>query len=170
VIVIRKAGIEDSFAISAVLRQSFAEYQPQYTAEAFAVTTPKPAQMLVRMKEGPVWVCELQDRITGTVSAVLKAQGLYVRGMAVLPEARGRKMGWRMLEHVEEFAASEGLGSLFLSTTPFLHRAIRLYEHFGFHRTEQGPHDLCGTPLFTMVKSPTVAPHGQPRSATESEV
>jgi ribosomal protein S18 acetylase RimI-like enzyme len=159
VIVIRKAGIEDAFAISAVLRQSFAEYRSQYTAEAFAVTTPKPAQMRERMTEGPVWVCELQDRITGTVSAVAKPRGLYVRGMAILPEARGRKMGWRLLEHVEEFAARGGLGSLYLSTTPFLHRAIRLYENFGFHRTEQGPHDLCGTPLFTMVKPLAVAHH-----------
>lgn len=168
-IVIRKAGIEDAFAISAVLRQSFEEYRPQYTAEAFAVTTPEPAQMLERMKEGLVWVCELQGRITGTVSAVPKSQGLYVRGMAVLPEARGRKMGWRLLEHVEEFAASEGLGFLFLSTTPFLDRAIRLYEHFGFHRTGQGPHDLCGTPLFTMVKPLAIAPHDQPRPAIEGE-
>lgn len=26
------------------------------------------------------------------------------------------------------------------------------YEHFGFRRTDEGPHDLHGTPLFTMEK------------------
>ena len=42
---------------------------------------------------------------------------------------------------------------MFLSTTPFLESAIRLYEKFGFQRTSDGPLDLFGTPLFTMQKS-----------------
>ncbi len=41
---------------------------------------------------------------------------------------------------------------LFLSTTPFLTHAIRLYEHAGFQRNAEGSPDLFGTPLFTMVK------------------
>lgn len=40
-----------------------------------------------------------------------------------------------------------------LSTTPFLARAIRLYEQSGFQPTTEGPSDLFGTPLFTMVKT-----------------
>jgi hypothetical protein len=42
---------------------------------------------------------------------------------------------------------------LFLSTTPFLTHAIVLYEGLGFQRSNEGPHDLFGTPLFTMVKT-----------------
>ncbi len=42
---------------------------------------------------------------------------------------------------------------MFLSTTPFLHSAIRLYERFGYRRTDDGMNDLFGTPLFTMEKS-----------------
>src|SRR5260370_227302 len=41
---------------------------------------------------------------------------------------------------------------MYLSTTPFLDRAIRLYERFGFQRSDEGPLDLFGTPLFTMTK------------------
>ena len=37
-------------------------------------------------------------------------------------------------------------------TTPFLSSAIRLYEGFGFRRTNDGPQELLGTPLFTMKK------------------
>jgi len=40
-----------------------------------------------------------------------------------------------------------------LSTTPFLHPAIALYERCGFARTGEGPVDLAGTPLFTMTKA-----------------
>jgi short-subunit dehydrogenase len=38
-----------------------------------------------------------------------------------------------------------------LSTTP-LTRAISLYEQYGFRRSDEGPNNLFGTPLFTMVK------------------
>jgi hypothetical protein len=42
---------------------------------------------------------------------------------------------------------------MYLSATPFLLRAIQFYENFGFARSAEGPHDLFGTPLFTMVKN-----------------
>jgi len=88
----------------------------------------------------------------GTVSAVARADSLYVRGMAVLPAARGRRIGQCLLQQAEKFALGNHCRRLFLSTTPFLLRAIRLYEHFGFCRTDEGPRELFGTPLFTMEK------------------
>lgn len=106
-----------------------------------------------RIEEGPVWVSLRGDLIVGTVSVVLKGESLYLRGMAVLPAARGQRLGESLLTHVEKFAASKGVQRLFLSTTPFLDRAIRLHEHFGFRRTSEGPYDLFGTPLFTMERS-----------------
>jgi hypothetical protein len=39
-----------------------------------------------------------------------------------------------------------------LHTTPFLSRAIRCYERFGFVRSQDPPSNLFGTPLFTMEK------------------
>jgi GNAT superfamily N-acetyltransferase len=57
-----------------------------------------------------------------------------------------------LLQHVEDWATSQGCSRLFFSTTPFLSAAIRLYEKFGFRRTGEGPHELAGTPLFTMEK------------------
>jgi N-acetylglutamate synthase-like GNAT family acetyltransferase len=90
--------------------------------------------------------------IVGTASAVRKSESLYVRGMAVLPVTRGRRIGESLLEKIESYAREHNCRRMFLSTTPFLDRAIRLYERFGFQRTEEGPHDLFGTPLFTMEK------------------
>ncbi len=90
--------------------------------------------------------------IVGTVSVVPKGQSLYIRGMAVIPSARGQKLGELLLSHVESFALASGFKRLFLSTTPFLSGAIRLYERFGFQRIADGPQELFGTPLFTMEK------------------
>ena len=150
---IRRAEPEDAPAIAAVLYESFVEYKPLYTEEAFAVTTPGEIGVLARMQEGPIWVAEAGGVPVGTVSAVGKAAGLYVRGMAVVPGARGRRIGWRLLEEVERHAKRGGYRRLFLSTTPFLTPAIGLYERYGFRRNEEAPGELLGTPLFTLVKS-----------------
>ena len=104
------------------------------------------------MTEGPIWVALHREEIVGTVSVVPKGEELYIRGMAVLPAARGKRIGELLLLHIEKFANSNGHKRLFLSTTPFLARAIRLYERFGFRRCDEGSHDLFGTRLFTMVK------------------
>jgi hypothetical protein len=52
---VRRAGEYDALAIAAVLRQAFAEFEPKYTAAAFAATTPDVAMVLERLREGPVW-------------------------------------------------------------------------------------------------------------------
>jgi N-acetylglutamate synthase-like GNAT family acetyltransferase len=149
---VRRAAIDDCAAIAHILRESFAEFKPLYTDEGFAATTPGARQVQARIKEGPVWVALQGDTMIGTVAAVKKSNSVYVRGMAVLPRARGSGAGNNLLQQVETWAASQNIARVFLSTTPFLDSAIRLYEKSGFRRIDQGPHDLFGTPLFTMEK------------------
>jgi uncharacterized protein len=149
---IRLATPGDAAAISSILRKSFIEYEARYTSEGFAATVLMPDEVQTRMNEGPVWVALESGVVLGTLSAVSTPRGLYIRGMAVDPAARGKGVGAKLLERSEELAIASGSQRLFLSTTPFLMRAIRLYERYGFHRKNEGPADLFGTPLFTMVK------------------
>ena len=150
---VRLAVPEDAQAIASVLYEAFVEYKASYTPEGFAATTPTAQQLQGRLNEGPVWVVLLDRFIVGTVSVVSKGESLYIRGMAVLPQARGHKIGELLLTHIENFASARGFQRLFLSTTPFLSNAIRLYERFGFQRNGEAPHDLFGTPIFTMEKT-----------------
>ncbi len=143
---------DEASLIAAVLHRSFVEYESSYTTEAFAATISTPEQIRARMSEGPVWIALQNGAVVGTVSAVAKGAALYIRGMAVDPIVRGGGIGGALLKCAEEFAIQGGFKSLLLSTTPFLSRAIRLYERYGFCRNNQGPHDLFGTPLFTMTK------------------
>jgi len=154
----RIAAPGDSAAIASVLYEAFAEYRTLYTAESFAATTPAPEQIEARLDEGPVWVALQNNIIVGTVAALPKGEGVYVRSMAVIPAARGKRAAGLLLRQVEDFALAQYHKYLFLSTTPFLMEAIRLYEHRGFRRSDEGPHELFGTPLITMVK-----PLGFPR-------
>jgi GNAT superfamily N-acetyltransferase len=151
-IVIRMATSGEASSIAAILRQAFMEFEPLYTPGGFAATTPTAEQLEARWDEGPVWIALLDGVIIGTVSAVPKGDSLYVRSMAVLPEARGHRIGERSLDQIEIYAREHGLVRLYLSTTPFLDRAIRLYENYGFRRMSSGPQDLFGTPLFAMEK------------------
>ena len=152
---IRLAAPDDAPSIAAILYDSFVEYQSSYTPEAFTATTPAVGQIQNRMNEGPIWVALQDDTIVGTVAAVANGSGLYIRGMAILPAARGQRVGEILLREIESFASEQGFTRLYLSTTPFLSRAIRLYEHYGFRHSNEGPHDLFGTPLVTMEKAIT---------------
>ena len=156
-VLVRSSIKDESPAIASVLKQAFIGYEPLYTPAAFAATTPTSPQIQQRWHEGPVWVAVRKDKIVGTVSAVSKIPDLYVRSMAVLPNATGQGIGGQLLGEIERFALDRHYKRLFLSTTPFLKEAIRLYQRFGFRRSGDGPHDLFGTPLFTMIKplSPT---------------
>ncbi len=149
---ILRASPDDAPSIASVLLGAFAEYKELYTDGAFAATVLTSEHIAGRMSQGPTWVALRNGAIVGTVSALPTGDALYVRSMAVLHEARGQGIGDLLLRELEAFATSSDYKRLFLSTTPFLTRAIKLYEHAGFRREAEGPHDLFGTPLFTMVK------------------
>jgi putative acetyltransferase len=149
---IRHATPADASEIAKVLYEAFVEFKALYTEGGFLATTPSAEQILLRMEEGPVWIAVRDGSVVGTVAACIRDESVYVRGMAVLPATRGSGVGVSLLRAVERWAASLNRHRLFLSTTPFLHSAICLYEANGFRRTDEGPHELAGTPLFTMEK------------------
>ena len=155
---VRLATADDREAISSVLRRAFAEYAARYTPAAFSATTPSGREVGRRLKEGPVWVAQWDHEIVGTVSAIPESQALYIRSMGVLPAARGQGVGQLLLAAVETYARDRGYERLWLTTTPFLASAIRLYERNGFQPTADRPHDLFGTPLVRMDKPLALEP------------
>ena len=152
VIVVRRARRGDAPEIAYVLHEAFKEYGELYTTAAFSATVPTAARIVARMREGPVWVAERGSTIVGTISAAAQGSRLHIRGMAVLPNAQGLGVGLRLLNHAQRYAARNGYASLHLETTPFLTRAIRLYESSGFMRPDRHLHDYHGTPVLSMVK------------------
>jgi putative acetyltransferase len=165
---VRRATVDDAKSVASVLRQAFAEYEPLYTEQGYAATTPGAGEIAARMGQGPVWVAVYREQIVGTGSVVSKLEGIYIRGMAVIPSARGLGIGRRLLDEIQRFAIAQGCTRLFLSTTPFLNTAIRLYEAFGFRRTNDG-HDLFGTPLFTMEKTVALVTEEERRNSNLSD-
>jgi GNAT superfamily N-acetyltransferase len=157
------ATIEEAADVADVLREAFEPFRPLYTVAAFAATTPTAAEVQQRWNDGPVWVASQDGRIVGTVSAVPCREGLYMRSMAVRLACRGTGCGRHLVEAVERHAVTHAHRVVLLSTTPFLHSAIALYDRCGFRRTDAGPSDLAGTPLFTMAKELSEGVGGQGR-------
>jgi putative acetyltransferase len=151
VVRIRRAKQRDSAAIELVLRESFREYEPDYSPEAFYITTPGKHEIEDRIKRWTVWVALHANVIVGTVSAHSEGSALHIRSMAVHPSIRGQGIGKLLLARVEDFACANGYKRLILNTTPFLTRAIRLYERFGFEFTG-AKQKWFGTRLTKMAK------------------
>jgi len=150
---IRLAIPDDAAIISKVLLEAFLQFRNLYTQKAFAATTVSPEEVLRRMSEGPVWVAINNNEIVGTVAVVNEQAGLYIRGMAVLPYARGLKIGRRLLNLVIQYAAIQNkISRVFLYTTPYLPAAIHLYESFGFSQIGEIDDSFYGTPGFEMEK------------------
>ncbi len=143
---------EKAEIVSSILYKAFINFKPLYTQEAFDATAITPMQVLKRMDEGPVLLASINDEAVGTVSIVKKHEGYYIRGMAVLQEARGQHIGWRLLEKIEADALSEHSHRMFLRTTPFLTSAIALYSRFGFKKIGNEYENFFGTSIFTMEK------------------
>ena len=150
-VVITPASSGDAEAIAAILLEAFREFEPLYTPGGFRATTPSAAEIRARWAEGPSWIATLDGRKVGTVAAVDRGDEVYVRSMAVTPGARGAGVAAALLDEVTRFSIEAGARRMRLSTTPFLHGAIRLYERAGFTRLPD-PLDLHGTPLFGMAK------------------
>jgi GNAT superfamily N-acetyltransferase len=150
-VVVRKAGAADATAVSELLRCAFTEFETLYTPEAFVATVLPDSRIIARLEEGPLWVAEKLPSLIGTVGAIRASDSVLVRGMAVHPSARGLGVGKFLLDQVERFAREEGVRLMTLYTTPFLDRAIHLYQAAGFTYTGEkaNPH---GTELLRMTK------------------
>ena len=59
---IRLAVPNDATAISMILAEAFAEYEPLYTKEGYAATTPKSDVIKNRFGEGKIWVVILNKK------------------------------------------------------------------------------------------------------------
>ncbi len=147
---VRLADADDSEAIADVLLSAFSPYREYYTPEAFEVVTPKPGEIEGRFAEGPIWIAEIDGKAVGTVSLTTEPEGLYIRSMAVRPDAQGTGIGHKLLDALNEHVST---GRIFLYTTYFVPGAKELYEKHGFKWVrDTTAEEWYGTPGLEMEK------------------
>ena len=122
----------DAEAIANVLFEAFGAHRENYTPEAFEAVTPNADKIVKRFDEGPQWTAEIDGKVVGTVSVKTEPEGLYIRSMAVSPNAQGRGIGHKSMDAVNEFADASEHERIFLHTTYFVPGAKQFYESHGY--------------------------------------
>ena len=151
---IRLAVPRDAETIAEIIRTAFGEFEHDYTPESFAVVTPSAAEIGKRFEEGPQWVAEVDGAIVGTVSLSTEPEGLYVRSMAVRPDAQGRGVGHELMNAVNEYADESDHERIFLYTTYFVPGAKRFYESHGYKWVrDTTAEEWYGTPGLEMERT-----------------
>ncbi|MCX4434031.1 bifunctional helix-turn-helix transcriptional regulator/GNAT family N-acetyltransferase [Streptomyces mirabilis] len=96
-----------------------------------------------------VWIAELDGRPVGCVMCVRDdAPGTArLRLLLVEPDARGLRIGDRLVEAVVDFARNGGYRDLVLWTNDVLSAARRIYQRHGFVLVAEKPHRSFGADL-----------------------
>ncbi len=149
---IRRATPADSQAIETIFKKAFGPYKHLYTPDAYASTAVGKDVILQRMEAGFSLIALEEEVALGTVSATPTWEGFYVTGMALLPEAQGKKVAYKLMCTLEEYGIKEGYDRIYLYTTTFLDRAISLYEKLGFTRYGNPKDSFMGTTAIQFEK------------------
>jgi len=148
---IRSADHADAVAILRCLTAAFTPYRSEYTTAAFADTVLSRETLQLRLQQMHVLVATVAGNVVGTVSGSCSGEEGHLRGMAVLPEWRGRGVAAKLLAAIEAVLSYDGCKRITLDTTLPLAPAMRFYEKNGYHRSGKIS-DFFGMPLLEYVK------------------
>jgi ribosomal protein S18 acetylase RimI-like enzyme len=144
-VTIRDARPDEADAVSAVIRDAYAQFESTYPAD-----WSRYFEMVVRVERhyenAEIIVAEQAGRLIGTVmfypDGSLSAQGSWpadsagVLRLAVIPEARGIGLARRLTDECIRRAREAGIKTVALHTTDWMPVAKAMYERMGFTRDE----------------------------------
>jgi GNAT superfamily N-acetyltransferase len=94
------------------------------------------------------WVATLDGRRVGCVFVVTAEDGVaQLRLLLLEPEARGRRLGARLVDECLAWARDNGFTRMVLWTNDPLVAARRIYLDAGFHLVAEEPHHSYGVDL-----------------------
>lgn len=136
---IRIVGFDERFA------EDFGRLNYEWIEESYGIEQ-HDREVLDNPKEsvvapgGEIFFAVEDGRAIGTVAMIPFGDGAFeLAKMAVAPEARGRRIGDRLMEACIEFARLSGAASIILESNTKQEAAIHLYRKFGFKETPLDP-------------------------------
>lgn len=114
------------------------EYGFDVTFEAYVALTLGEFARAVRPGQDRLWIAERGDEVVGSIGIIgREGNAAQLRWFLVHPSARGRGLGWRLLEESLAFCRAARYESVYLWTVHTLEAAARLYTAAGFRLTEE---------------------------------
>ncbi|PJN87341.1 GNAT family N-acetyltransferase [Bacillus sp. mrc49] len=147
-IVVNELIEEDKEEVRRLLVESYQQYEFEYSnPEAWDGYLKNIQSSVDNPLVDKVLVAKCQQDILGTLQLFQSSEKAYekpelgisspiIRLLAVHPQSRGRGIAQELLKASVQYAKSQGASSLYLHSTDKMHKAIKLYEWFGFKRDE----------------------------------
>jgi GNAT superfamily N-acetyltransferase len=128
---LRPAAQADVPAVLAVTAAAYAEYAGRLQPDAGALH--ETAEAVERyLRAGGVIVAEAQGELVGAVRYEPHEDFVYLGRLAVIPAWRGRGIGRRLVEAVEDWAILLGLDEVRLGVRLELVENREIYSHLGY--------------------------------------
>jgi len=133
---IRSLRKEDNTAIAAIIRAVLTEFNANKPGTVYYDPTTDDLYSLFSKPSSAYWVLEMDGEIMGG-AGIYPTEGLpegccEIVKLYLLPRARGKGNGKRLIERCFAEAATFGFKEVYLETMPELKMAVGLYEQCGF--------------------------------------
>ena len=133
---IRKITQDDNKTIAKIIRNTLAEFGANHPGTVYYDESTDHLFELFQQKGSVYFIAEEGDSILGG-GGIFPSEGLpegtaELVKMYLLPEARNKGIGGRIINSCLEFAKNEGYTSVYIETMPELSKAIKVYEKYGF--------------------------------------
>lgn len=146
---IRKVQKSDNKSLADLIKEVFEEYDAPREGTVFSDPTTNNLYELFTNKKSVLWVVEEESEILGCCG-VYPTDGLPV-GCAelvkfyLMPKARGRKIGTKLMELSIQSAIKLGYSKLYIESLSQFDRAVEIYKKLGFKGLEQPLGDTVHT-------------------------
>ena len=135
-ILVRTIVKEDNEQLAVIIRNTLAEFGANKPGTVFFDNTTDFLYDVFQKPKSIYYVAEQHNKILGG-GGIYPTEGLPVDTcelvkMYLLPEARGRGLGKKLIEKCLQFAKKAGYKNVYLETMPELKNALAIYEKMGF--------------------------------------
>lgn len=133
---IRKVRKSDNKFLAHIIKAAFDEHGAPKVGTVYSDPTTDNLYELFKNKRSMLWVVEETGEILGCCG-IYPTDGLpdhcaELVKFYLLPKARGRGIGTRLMEQNIESAMELGYSELYLESLPEFDNAVRMYRKFGF--------------------------------------
>lgn len=138
---IRLIQMEDNAALAKIVRTTLAEFGANHPGTVYFDPTTDALFELFQKPGSVYYVALMKEKVVGGggiyPSAGLPAKTCELVKMYLLPEARGKGVGKKLIELCIEFAKKASYAQVYIESMPELKKALTVYEKFGFQYLNQ---------------------------------
>jgi putative acetyltransferase len=157
-IIIRPLQESDNAHLAKIIRDTLTEFGANKPGTVFYDSTTDSLYNYFQENRGTYFIAEFDNKVLGGAgifpSKGLAADTCELVKMYLLPEARNKGIGKKLVDNCIAKARSEGYSNVYLETMPELSLALKMYEKYGFSYLENrlGNNDHFGCNLWMLLK------------------